>query len=191
MYDAADWGMSPNNTGVTPRTCGDLSEGSRSGTRDVSVGSPPLTVPPASAATPLRKSNARTKFFYSVFGLENGEASPRAGSSILFTAFSAPRNSPSVSSLPRHAPDSIFQPARIPPALSSCLYLCVSYISNPPLLQSRSKLLSFPPSMCSAGRFAPGPEHVHPLISERSMDEPRPLKVIYIGAGVSGTCAAI
>lgn len=30
-----------------------------------------------------------------------------------------------------------------------------------------------------------------PLISERAVDEPRPLKVIYIGAGVSGILAAI
>ena len=35
------------------------------------------------------------------------------------------------------------------------------------------------------------PEYTHPLISERSIDEPRPLKVIYIGAGVSGIDAAI
>ena len=34
-------------------------------------------------------------------------------------------------------------------------------------------------------------EYAHPLISERSVDEPRPLKVIYIGAGVSGIVAAI
>lgn len=34
-------------------------------------------------------------------------------------------------------------------------------------------------------------EFAHPLISERSIDEPRPLKVIYIGAGVSGIDAAI
>lgn len=31
----------------------------------------------------------------------------------------------------------------------------------------------------------------HPLISERAIDEPRPLRVIYIGAGASGICAAI
>lgn len=31
----------------------------------------------------------------------------------------------------------------------------------------------------------------HPLISERSADEPRKLKVIYIGAGISGIVAAI
>ena len=35
------------------------------------------------------------------------------------------------------------------------------------------------------------PEYAHPLISERSIDEPRPLKVIYVGAGVSGIDAAI
>lgn len=34
-------------------------------------------------------------------------------------------------------------------------------------------------------------EFAHPLISERSLDEPRRLKVIYIGAGVSGIDAAI
>jgi len=34
-------------------------------------------------------------------------------------------------------------------------------------------------------------QYAHPLISERSIDEPRPLKVIYIGAGVSGIDAAI
>lgn len=35
------------------------------------------------------------------------------------------------------------------------------------------------------------PQYAHPLISERSVDEPRPLKVIYLGAGVSGIVAAI
>jgi heterodisulfide reductase subunit A-like polyferredoxin len=30
-----------------------------------------------------------------------------------------------------------------------------------------------------------------PLISERAVDQPRPLKVIYIGAGISGILAAI
>jgi cation diffusion facilitator CzcD-associated flavoprotein CzcO len=34
-------------------------------------------------------------------------------------------------------------------------------------------------------------DFTHPIISERAIDEPRPLKVIYIGAGVSGICAAI
>jgi hypothetical protein len=34
-------------------------------------------------------------------------------------------------------------------------------------------------------------EYSHPLISERAVDEPRPLKVVYIGAGISGICAAI
>lgn len=34
-------------------------------------------------------------------------------------------------------------------------------------------------------------EFSNPLISERSIDEPRPLKVIYIGAGASGIDAAI
>ncbi|ETI27954.1 hypothetical protein G647_00403 [Cladophialophora carrionii CBS 160.54] len=33
--------------------------------------------------------------------------------------------------------------------------------------------------------------YAHPLISERAIDEPRPLKVIYVGTGVSGICAAI
>src|SRR3954447_4452343 len=35
------------------------------------------------------------------------------------------------------------------------------------------------------------PQYAHPLISERSIDEPLPLKVIYLGAGVSGIVAAI
>ena len=35
------------------------------------------------------------------------------------------------------------------------------------------------------------PQYANPLISERSIDEPRPLKVIYLGAGVSGIVAAI
>lgn len=30
-----------------------------------------------------------------------------------------------------------------------------------------------------------------PLISERAVDQPRPIKVIYIGAGISGILAAI
>jgi len=34
-------------------------------------------------------------------------------------------------------------------------------------------------------------DYSHPLISERALDDPRPLKVIYIGAGISGICAAI
>lgn len=33
--------------------------------------------------------------------------------------------------------------------------------------------------------------YLHPLISERPIDEARPLKVIYIGAGISGITAAI
>jgi cation diffusion facilitator CzcD-associated flavoprotein CzcO len=37
----------------------------------------------------------------------------------------------------------------------------------------------------------PDPQYAHPLISERSIDESRPLKVIYLGAGVSGIVAAI
>lgn len=35
------------------------------------------------------------------------------------------------------------------------------------------------------------PQYRHPLITERAIDEPRPLKVIYLGAGFSGICAAI
>jgi hypothetical protein len=35
------------------------------------------------------------------------------------------------------------------------------------------------------------PQYAHPLISERSIDEALPLKVIYLGAGVSGIVAAI
>jgi len=38
--------------------------------------------------------------------------------------------------------------------------------------------------------FDPTP-YVHPLISERAIDAPRPLRVIYIGAGISGIVAAI
>jgi len=38
--------------------------------------------------------------------------------------------------------------------------------------------------------FDPTPYN-HPLISERAIDEPRPLRVIYIGAGISGIVAAI
>jgi cation diffusion facilitator CzcD-associated flavoprotein CzcO len=45
--------------------------------------------------------------------------------------------------------------------------------------------------MGSMGYKVPQGEFAHPLISERALDEPRPLKVIYIGAGVSGICAAI
>jgi cation diffusion facilitator CzcD-associated flavoprotein CzcO len=37
----------------------------------------------------------------------------------------------------------------------------------------------------------PSQDFTHPLISERAFDEPRPLKVIYIGAGASGIAAAI
>jgi hypothetical protein len=45
--------------------------------------------------------------------------------------------------------------------------------------------------MGSTGFKVPDGQYAHPLISERAIDEPRPLKVIYIGAGVSGLCAAI
>jgi cation diffusion facilitator CzcD-associated flavoprotein CzcO len=45
--------------------------------------------------------------------------------------------------------------------------------------------------MGSIGYKVPNDLYGHPLISERAIDEPRPLKVIYIGAGVSGICAAI
>lgn len=41
------------------------------------------------------------------------------------------------------------------------------------------------PSVFDASNYA------HPLITERAIDDPRPLKVIYIGAGVSGITAAI
>lgn len=34
-------------------------------------------------------------------------------------------------------------------------------------------------------------KYADPMVSERAIDEPRPLKVIYIGAGASGICAAI
>jgi ribulose 1,5-bisphosphate synthetase/thiazole synthase len=45
--------------------------------------------------------------------------------------------------------------------------------------------------MGSMGYKVAGDEYTHPLISERAIDEPRSLKVIYVGAGVSGICAAI
>lgn len=45
--------------------------------------------------------------------------------------------------------------------------------------------------MGSVGYQMPDAAFTHPLISERAIDEPKPLKVIYIGAGVSGICAAI
>jgi ribulose 1,5-bisphosphate synthetase/thiazole synthase len=45
--------------------------------------------------------------------------------------------------------------------------------------------------MGSVGYQVPSGEFAHPLISERAIDEPRPLKVIYLGAGVSGINAAI
>lgn len=45
--------------------------------------------------------------------------------------------------------------------------------------------------MGSMGYKVADAEYAHPLISERAVDEPRPLRVIYIGAGISGICAAI
>jgi len=45
--------------------------------------------------------------------------------------------------------------------------------------------------MGSVGYKVTGEDYAHPLISERAIDEPRPLRVIYIGAGVSGINAAI
>lgn len=39
--------------------------------------------------------------------------------------------------------------------------------------------------------YQPSTQFRPSLISERAVDEPRPLKVIYIGAGVSGILAAI
>ncbi|KAI1611349.1 hypothetical protein EDD37DRAFT_565524 [Exophiala viscosa] len=45
--------------------------------------------------------------------------------------------------------------------------------------------------MGSVGYKVTGEEYAHPLISERAIDEPRPLRVIHIGAGVSGINAAI
>jgi ribulose 1,5-bisphosphate synthetase/thiazole synthase len=45
--------------------------------------------------------------------------------------------------------------------------------------------------MGSIGYKVEDDQYAHPLISERAIDEPRPLKVIYVGAGVSGICAAI
>ena len=35
------------------------------------------------------------------------------------------------------------------------------------------------------------PQYRDPIISERSLDDPRPLRIIYIGAGASGIVAAI
>ena len=49
----------------------------------------------------------------------------------------------------------------------------------------------FDTNMGSLGYKVADVAYAHPLISERSIDEPRPLKVIYIGAGISGICAAI
>ncbi|KIX05693.1 uncharacterized protein Z518_03665 [Rhinocladiella mackenziei CBS 650.93] len=45
--------------------------------------------------------------------------------------------------------------------------------------------------MGSIGYKVPDDQYAHPLISERAIDEPRPLRVIYVGAGASGICAAI
>lgn len=45
--------------------------------------------------------------------------------------------------------------------------------------------------MGSMGYQVSDERYADPLISERAVDEPRPLKVIFIGAGVSGICAAI
>lgn len=44
-----------------------------------------------------------------------------------------------------------------------------------------------PKDAVEEGRYQP----FSPLISERAVDQPRPLKVIYIGAGISGILAAI
>ena len=33
--------------------------------------------------------------------------------------------------------------------------------------------------------------YLHPLISERAIDDARPLRIIYVGAGISGIIAAI
>lgn len=41
------------------------------------------------------------------------------------------------------------------------------------------------------GSISKSDSYTHSLISEREIDQPRPLKVIYIGAGVSGICAGI
>lgn len=46
-------------------------------------------------------------------------------------------------------------------------------------------------SMGSVGYNEASNQYAHPLISERAVDESRPLKVVYIGAGISGICAAI
>ena len=45
--------------------------------------------------------------------------------------------------------------------------------------------------MGSVGYKVPSGEFADPIISERAVDEPRPLKVIYLGAGASGINAAI
>lgn len=45
--------------------------------------------------------------------------------------------------------------------------------------------------MGSMGYKVADGQYADPLISERATDEPRPLKVIFIGAGISGICAAI
>ena len=45
--------------------------------------------------------------------------------------------------------------------------------------------------MGSLRTVVPSEEYRHPLITERPVDEPKPLRVVYIGAGISGICAAI
>ncbi|RVX75856.1 hypothetical protein B0A52_00213 [Exophiala mesophila] len=45
--------------------------------------------------------------------------------------------------------------------------------------------------MGSVGYQVVDQKYSDPLISERAADEPRPLKVIFVGAGISGICAAI
>ena len=45
--------------------------------------------------------------------------------------------------------------------------------------------------MGSTGYQVPTGEFADPLVSERAVDQARPLRVIYIGAGISGINAAI
>lgn len=59
------------------------------------------------------------------------------------------------------------------------------------LLYNQSVKLSRQSNMGSLGYKVPDGKYSNKLISERAFDQPRPLKVIYIGAGISGICASI
>ncbi|KAL4894975.1 hypothetical protein BDV59DRAFT_200232 [Aspergillus ambiguus] len=71
----------------------------------------------------------------------------------------------------------------------SCLPL--SYVQNVEFPDGQDNIMPYSASTSYGEKAGTSSIRSDPLISERAVDEPRPLKVIYIGAGASGIIAGI